>query len=153
MPSPDLSAAQETEHRPFPRANGHVHQILLGEDDPLLRRIIAASLRVDGHEVSAFPDGIRLFNRAHHLCVRGYAPDLVVTDARMPGMDGLDVLAAIRARWDVPVVVITAFGDRHLHEVAQAYGAAAVFDKPFDLEDLRTVVLHVLKMSRRPSAH
>ena len=51
----------------------------------------------------------------------------------------------LRIGGDVPVVVITAFGDDETHQIAYQNGAVAVFDKPFDLDALRTIVLHALR--------
>ena len=56
---------------------------------------------------------------------------------------GLDVVAGLRrAEWITPVIIITAFGDEATHAEAQRLGAAAVFDKPFDVNDLRIAALH-----------
>ncbi len=74
--------------------------------------------------------------------------DVVVSDIRMPGASGLDLLAGLRRDdWTTPVVLITAFGDpggRH----AEAYrlGADAVLDKPLDVDDLRLVVQTLVSM-------
>lgn len=76
------------------------------------------------------------------------APDVIIMDIRMPSRTGLEVLADLR-KYDchVPVVLITAFGARDVHEKARQLGAVAVFDKPFDVDDLRTALLNC-----RPSA-
>lgn len=61
----------------------------------------------------------------------------VVTDIQMPGMTGLELLAAMRARgYDLPVIVITARADRAQAETAMDLGAAAVLQKPFAPPDL-----------------
>ncbi|MCU0620491.1 MAG: response regulator [Gemmatimonadales bacterium] len=73
-------------------------------------------------------------------------PDIVVSDIRMPGKTGLELLAGLRrADWATPVILITGFGDRHTLAEAQRLGAAAVFDKPFDVDDLRTAVLNLME--------
>ena len=60
----------------------------------------------------------------------------------MPGHSGLEMLAALRREgWTTPVVLITAFGDRWVHDQARQLGAAAVLDKPFDIDALRAVLL------------
>jgi len=67
-------------------------------------------------------------------------PDLIVSDVRMPGWSGLDLLRFLRHRRSaIPVVLITAFGDRDTHERAARLGAA-VLDKPFALADLRRAI-------------
>jgi DNA-binding NtrC family response regulator len=71
--------------------------------------------------------------------------DLVISDERMPGMAGLEVLDALRrAGWPTPFILITGFGDQATHASARRLGASAVFDKPFDLDDLRKTVLQLL---------
>lgn len=121
-------------------------RIVLAEDDPELRRLIGSVLRRDGYDVLELVDGAQLLEYLVRQSDRNAdAPDLIVSDIRMPGCTGLDVLAGVRRRdWATPVVLITAFGDRDTHEEAERLGAVAVFDKPFDLDDLRTAVLNVV---------
>jgi len=121
----------------FPRPN----VVVLAEDDHELRRLLASALRSDGHSVLEASDAREL--REHLL--GGPMPDLVVSDVRMPGESGLDVLRWLRSTGSkVPVVMITAFGDAEAHAEAKACGAAAMFDKPFEIDDLRTAVLHLV---------
>jgi DNA-binding response OmpR family regulator len=70
---------------------------------------------------------------------------LIVADIRMPGLTGLDVLAILRcANCTTPVILITAFGDEATHAEGRELGAAAVFDKPFNVEDLRSAVVETM---------
>ncbi len=63
----------------------------------------------------------------------------------MPGWNGLAVLQHLRREdWAMPFIVITAFGDEDTHQEASRLGAAAVFDKPFDVDDLRTAVFNIV---------
>ena len=117
-------------------------KVLVGEDDPHLRRLVAHALRDDGYEVRALSDGgdvlLELGSDG-----RGYS--LVVCDVRMPACSGLQVLGAIRrARIDVPVILMSAFADRGLRERIEGQGAF-FFDKPFDMDDLRTAAAHALR--------
>ena len=120
-------------------------RILLAEDDPELRALLAETLREDGFEVVEARDGHALLDHlADAMSSEGDIDqfDLVVSDIRMPGYSALDVLAG--AHWALrhtPVILITAFGDRATHERAKHLGAKAVFDKPFELDDFRTAVL------------
>jgi DNA-binding response OmpR family regulator len=123
-------------------------RVLLAEDDLEMRTMIACALRSDGHEVIEVADGWQLLQylTTHTL---NAAPDeridLLISDVRMPGKSGLDVLAGMRwADWPMPVILITAFGDLQTHAEARRLGAAAVFDKPFELDDLRTLALNLL---------
>jgi DNA-binding NtrC family response regulator len=120
-------------------------RVVIAEDDAALRELLAAALRLDGHEVSEARDGCELLDLlASSVMDDGKLPDLVISDLRMPGWDGMQVLAGLRAaRWQVPVFVITGYGDDHTRDEAERLGAAAFFRKPVDLDDLRTAVLNV----------
>jgi DNA-binding response OmpR family regulator len=123
-------------------------QILLAEDEPEMRALLAQRLRARGHKVIEAPDGTHLCAAIDDMLVGGtrWTPivDLVITDVRMPGCTGIDVLAWLRRRgWPTPVILITAFGDDALHAEARRLGAFAVFDKPFDLDDLCTAIVNI----------
>jgi CheY-like chemotaxis protein len=116
-------------------------RILLAEDDPELRRLLAARLRKEGFDVREAADGRQLGDllRAATQRQTGAEPsiDLVLSDVRMPGRSGLDVLAELsEARKHVPFVLLTAFGDDSTCAEARRLGAAALIDKPVDLDDL-----------------
>jgi DNA-binding response OmpR family regulator len=124
-------------------------RVLLAEDDGELRALIAHALRGDGFDVIEVCDGKELVDSladalAADGALDGY--DLVISDVRMPGFTAIDVLTAMRpflAR--TPVVLITAFGDEKTHERARRLGAAAVIDKPFDLDELRGRLRELLR--------
>jgi DNA-binding NtrC family response regulator len=113
-------------------------RIVLAEDDAELRRLLATKLRKRGYEVVDMGTGERL---AQYLIVEGRLADtdLIVSDIRMPGLSGMDMLAYLGIRGEFPpVVLITGFGDWRVHEEAMKLGALTVFDKPLDLDDLVT---------------
>ena len=124
-------------------------RVLLAEDDGELRALIAHALRGDGFDVVEVGDGKALVDFladaiAADGTLDGY--DLVVSDVRMPGFTAIDVLTAMRPFLKrTPVVLITAFGDPKTHERARRLGAAAVIDKPFDLDDLRLRLRELLR--------
>ena len=71
--------------------------------------------------------------------------DLIVSDIQMPGFTALDILAGLRRTLShTPVILITAFGDPLVRHKAERLGAVCVFDKPFDIGDLRSAVVHAL---------
>jgi len=120
-------------------------RVLLAEDDPALRELMAGALRRDGYEVLEASDGTELLDRLEAIVTTvGRGPDavaVIISDIRMPGLTGLDLLAALRcAEWTTPVILITAFGDEETHREARELGARAVLDKPFPLEQLRAAV-------------
>jgi CheY-like chemotaxis protein len=132
---------------------GHRARILLAEDDDELRRMLVSTLRKDGYEVLEARSGselLRLINEQLPDAHEQAGIDLVISDIRMPGMTGLNVLAGLRQRdWATPVMLITAFGDGEVHREARRLGAAAVFDKPFDLDDFRTAVVNLVDVAAR----
>src|SRR5579863_7594916 len=66
---------------------------------------------------------------------------LILSDINMPGMSGLDLLPKARAaRPDVPVIMITAYGDADTRRAAEARGAAGLFTKPIDFPELRRAI-------------
>jgi CheY-like chemotaxis protein len=119
--------------------------VLVADDDPAMRSMLGASLRRRGLEVDECRDGTELLERLESLRLGDDRPSLVVSDLRMPDVTGLDVVHWI-GRWlpEVPVILITAFGDAQTHKRAKALGAAAVIDKPFDLEEFHEHVTRAL---------
>jgi DNA-binding response OmpR family regulator len=120
--------------------------VVVAEDDHEMRALVVAALRRDGHDVIAVPDGNALLVELASRFLREPGEPaglLVVSDIRMPGRDGLSVLRAFRAQgWCPTFILLTAFGDGATHAEARRLGATALFDKPFDLYDLRTAVLN-----------
>lgn len=112
-------------------------RVLVAEDDSAMRAMLVESLREAGYQVIEVANGRQL-----ETCLdpQGKAcpmPDIIVSDVRMPGRTGLEVLARLREiDWAMPVIIITAFGDRATHEEAYRLGAAQVIDKPFDVDDM-----------------
>jgi two-component system response regulator (stage 0 sporulation protein F) len=130
-------------------------RVFLAEDDPQMRRLIAESLRRDGHFVVEAPDGPALLSDLGHV-FWGNHPDgegsLIISDARMPGRGGLAILHGIRRfPWCPPFILITAFGDQALHDEATRLGVHRIFDKPFDLDDLRQVVNQLARNDGPPA--
>lgn len=117
-------------------------RVLVAEDDADMRRLVGWCLRLDGHEVHELEDGARLFDLVHG---RSRIPgDLLVCDVFMPHWTGLELLAHMRAMdRTTPVILMTAFPDERLRREVEALGAV-LFDKPFELDDLRTAVMHLL---------
>lgn len=115
--------------------------ILLAEDDDEMRNLIARKLRRAGYDVIEAIDGARLaalLDECRHgpLLADGRLVELVVSDIRMPGLTGIEAVSLLRSTdWSVPVILITAFGDRDTHSEAMRLGAV-LLDKPLDLDEL-----------------
>jgi CheY-like chemotaxis protein len=123
-------------------------RLLLAEDDGPFRYLLASALRQDGYEVLAVANGVDLIDILEDSLSRE-SPiasfDLVLSDLRMPGWPGLEALAKFGANPGMPpFILFTAFGDEETHERARAIGAVALLDKPFDIDELRAVVVQVL---------
>jgi CheY-like chemotaxis protein len=119
--------------------------VLLAEDDRAMRELVACELRREGCEVTEAASGEALVAQLAALLSKGATLDLVIADVRMPGAGGLEALAMLRsAERPPPVILISAFGGAALHELAARLGAAAFFDKPFDLDELCAVVRNLL---------
>jgi two-component system response regulator (stage 0 sporulation protein F) len=127
-------------------------RIVLAEDDDDLRVLIGSALRMDGYQVIEARDGGELLDVIADWLVYRWPEepvDLILSDVRMPGYSGMEVLAGLRkAHWETPVILITAHGNANMRDEAAQLGANAVLGKPFDLDDLRTAVLHVVSRGR-----
>ncbi len=128
-------------------------RVYLAEDDAALRATIARLLTKDGHEVVEAEDGIQLMvDLASNQRGSGAADIVVVADVRMPMIGGMAVLRSLsQAPRHPPVILMSAFATRELHAEAERLGAMALFDKPFDLDDLRAMVRGVAQGGPDPS--
>jgi CheY-like chemotaxis protein len=140
--SPNLEGAR----RDLRKAEGR-RQVLLAEDDEGTRRIMAASLRGLGLDVTELDDGGRLLVAIASQYKSERALDrlaLVVTDLRMPVFDGLDVIKGLRAtRARVPVLVVTAHDTPDVREAVFRLGATFLA-KPVDLDFFEQAVRDLL---------
>ncbi len=107
--------------------------VLVVDDEPKLGKYVAQALELDGHVVQRAGGG-----REALAILAEQACDVVVTDLRMPEVDGLVVLGAARSRPSPPeVIVMTAFGTAESAVAAMKAGAADYVTKPFALDELR----------------
>jgi two-component system NtrC family response regulator len=117
--------------------------LLVIDDDDSLRRLAEYNLREDGYEVLTATDGtsgLQLFH-AHNV-------DLVLTDVRMPEMDGFELLTRLKAMQPgLPVIVFTAFGTINAAVDAIKMGAVDYLTKPVAREQLRTAVRKALEVA------
>jgi len=122
-------------------------RILLAEDDFEMRRFLASALRMDGYEVCEAASGVEVLDHIGPYLYDGmdFGIDLIISDIRMPGVDGLEILAGLsKCEGAPPVILITAFGDRRTHVDAERLGAVGLLDKPFHVNELRSVLQRVL---------
>ena len=117
------------------------------DDDEDMRALVAAVLRHMGLDVVEARHGLQVLDYVAHLML-GHAcalPDLIVSDALMPGVNGLSLLEGLRGcGCDAPVIFMTAARTDAFRKSAERLGAAEVLEKPFDAEALRAAVLRHL---------
>jgi len=104
---------------------------LIVDDDQDARELIGQVLAEAGYLVEVAGDGFEAIAKLPRAL-----PDLVLTDMRMPGMDGVDLAQRIRSQSDVPVVLTTGADTFDLCTKAEAYGAVACLTKPINLDEL-----------------
>jgi DNA-binding NtrC family response regulator len=118
-------------------------KILVIDDDTSLRRVLEYNLQEEGYQVqtaSSGEEGVYLFGQSQ--------PNLVVTDMKMSGMDGLMVLKSIKERSpETLVIIITAFGTVDLAVGAMKAGAYDYITKPFNRDELKLTVRKALQFS------
>jgi DNA-binding NtrC family response regulator len=116
------------------------NRILVVDDDHSMRLALSESLESCGYNIAAAENG----HEALALFKNGKF-DLVVTDMKMPGMTGIEVLRVVKdLAPEIPVILITAYGTVGTAVEAMKEGAAEFIMKPFSLDDLEAVVKHVL---------
>lgn len=124
----------------------HATRVLVAEDSDDTRAVVAAILRDDGFEVVEARSGIELLNQ---LGV-GDDPaeggiDLVISDVRMPKLDGIEALAKARkAALNTPFILMSAYGGRGAQQRARELRAVMFLKKPFSLFELRDAVRAIL---------
>jgi DNA-binding response OmpR family regulator len=153
IPTHDIFGAAEDEKSVAPGVRHRPPRILLAEDDAEMRRCLAQAFRKADFEVEEAEHGTRVLDYIVSWLITGEGLDidLVVSDIRMPGADGLRLLTALRShRHDLPVILITAFGNPETHIEAKLRGAAAVLDKPFAFAELLAAVRGALA-NREPT--
>jgi two-component system response regulator ResD len=114
--------------------------VLVVDDEPTIREIVAGYLERDGYRTLQAADG----NRARELLERD-PPDLVVLDVMLPGADGLELCRWIRSRSRLPVIMLTARGEESDRIVGLELGADDYVTKPFSPRELTARVRTVLR--------
>lgn len=122
-------------------------RILVVDDDEGMRGILLRQLRVLGHQATAVPGG----NEALEA-LRSGTFGVVITDVRMPGIDGMQLCQRVQVEHpDVPVIVITGFGSMEMAVSAMRVGAWDFLRKPFDQEELELALDRALSHRRLQS--
>jgi len=118
-------------------------RVLVVDDEPELRRLFRRNLVRAGHSVVEARSGREALALARHL-----AFDVVISDVRMPDLDGLDLLEVLqREQPQLPVVLVS--GSPDLERASAAYGALDYLVKPVSFQDLRSIVRLAIELRRR----
>ncbi len=116
-------------------------RILVVDDETAARSALTELLREEGFEVQSAGDGFKAMGR-----LDGWTPDIVITDLKMPGMDGIQLMDKVRQQIpEVSVVVMTAFGTVESAVEAIQHGADDYLTKPLHIGELLVVIERVLE--------
>ena len=116
------------------------NKLLLVEDERAIAEGLAISLEAEGFEVAWVSDGLEAVPTCQRL-----RPDLVLLDLMLPGMSGSDICRAIRARSDVPIIMVTARDSEVDRVVGLELGADDYVIKPFSTRELVARIRAVLR--------
>jgi len=123
-------------------------KLLVVDDDPALRQLLADYLNRHGYDTLLAPDASDLSAR-----ITRYAPDLLVLDRMLPGGDGADACRRLREQGeDIPVILLTARDEAVDRIIGLEAGADDYLGKPFDPRELLARIEAVLRRKRGPSA-
>jgi DNA-binding response OmpR family regulator len=125
---------------------GRMSTVLVVDDEPIVRDVVARYLEREGYQTLEAGDG----GDARALLER-QSPDLVVLDVMLPGIDGLELCRWIRDRSTVPVILLTARGEEADRIVGLELGADDYVTKPFSPRELVARVRAVLRRSAQPA--
>jgi type II secretory ATPase GspE/PulE/Tfp pilus assembly ATPase PilB-like protein/ActR/RegA family two-component response regulator len=131
---------------PSPRPGGQGAKVLLVDDEDQLRRVMRDLLERDGYDVIEAGDGVEALDQ-----VDRHAPDIIVLDLNLPGLDGYGVLSHLRSRratQQIPVVVLTARGDEENEVRVFEFGADDFLSKPFRARALSARLDAVLRRTK-----
>lgn len=123
--------------------------ILVVDDEPSICWGFRELLAEDGHDVTIASSAEEALEVAAHA-----APDAVILDVRLPGRDGLSAISELRQRiGDVPIIIVTAFGNLDTAVRAVEQGAYDYLAKPFDLEQAAEVLRRALRPASQTATH
>jgi two-component system cell cycle response regulator CpdR len=117
-------------------------RILLVDDEETVRSSLKRGLEIDGHAITTAVDGSDALDRLNEA---NGAFDLVLTDIRMPIMDGIALALAVKRDYpDLPILLMTGYADQRERAKGLQAIVADVLTKPFSLAELRATVTRVV---------
>jgi two-component system, OmpR family, KDP operon response regulator KdpE len=121
--------------------------ILVVDDEPQITRVLKTTLSSQGYGVRTAADGEDALNE-----MKGWAPDLIITDLRMPHMDGLELCRRVRTDSSVPIIVLSVKGEETIKVEALDAGADDYITKPFSINELMARVRAALRRTSSPDS-
>ena len=124
------------EHSPARHDSPEPAKILVVDDDPVVRELMAEAVRLGGYRVDDCGDGIEALEKNSAAVY-----DLIVTDMRLPGLDGLSLIRELKAaKSDTDVIVITGYGSIENAVECMKAGATDYLIKPFTVDQIQLAV-------------
>jgi len=128
------------------------NKIWVIDDDRAMRWVLEKTFKEEGFDVTSFEEAQSALDQ-----LSLDAPDVILTDIRMPGIDGLTFLAKVKANYpDLPVIIMTAHSDLESAVSSYQTGAFEYLPKPFDIDEalalVNRAILHITKMQQQESA-
>lgn len=120
--------------------------VLVVDDDPDLCQLLADYLGLNGFGVETVGDGV-----AMREALARHVPDVIVLDLMLPGEDGLSLVRAVKARWAVPILMLSARGEEMDRVIGLEVGADDYMAKPFGPRELLARVRALVR--RQPQPH
>jgi two-component system KDP operon response regulator KdpE len=119
--------------------------ILVVDDEPQITRVLKTSLSSQGYGIRTAADGEEALQT-----MREWAPDLIVTDLRMPNMDGLELCRRVRTESRIPIIVLSVKGEETIKVEALDAGADDYVTKPFSMNELVARIRAALRRASTP---
>src|SRR5512146_2900069 len=116
-------------------------RVLIVDDEASLRRQLMVGLVQHGYEVDECEEGLSALTKIKAAETKQNPFCCVILDVRLPDIDGLKILSVIKAAYaDLPVVVITGYGNEDTVNTVQSHGGSVYLDKPFEMGTLVSVL-------------
>ncbi len=120
-------------------------RILIVEDEPVVALSLKNTLESAGYQVgSLIPKGEEAVQKAEIE-----KPDLILMDIKLCGrLDGIEAAMIIRDRFNIPIIHLTAYEDKEIAEKIRLAGSAGFLSKPFEEDDLKSMIASVLRKEK-----
>jgi len=119
--------------------------ILVVDDEPQITRVLKTALSAKGYSIRAAGDGVQALEE-----MKTWSPDLIITDLRMPNMEGLELCRKVRAQSRIPIIVLSVKGEEMIKVEALDAGADDYVTKPFSVNELLARVRAALRRNATP---